>query len=86
MEFYPRRGPPPVKTWKIPCFLFFFFLTPSLTVISLTDDQKIHLLYSEALMERLSLYRLHGNDLHDVNGSSFLHEILLNLENNIKRC
>ena len=37
-------------------------------------------------MERLSLYRLHGNDLHDVNESSFLHEILLKLENNIWRC
>ena len=46
----------------------------------MTDDQKIYLLYCEALMERLSLYRLHGNDLHDVNESSFLHEILLNLE------
>ena len=52
----------------------------------MTDDQKIYLLYCEALMERLSLYRLQGNDLHDVNESSFLPEILLNLENNLKRC
>ena len=60
-------------------------MTPWLTLIcllntcSFADDHKRSLLKTENLetsTERLTLYRLQGNGLHDVNESSFIHRAM----------